>query len=408
MKFLFLSDVCFDNPLSGSEQVLHQQVIGLTKKNHSISAITRENGNSFKSGVSENNGILNAYYSIDLKQRSRIFLTLLKEPPKLFKKFIDKDQLVAAISHQPFTYFSLFIAGKVRNIPLIYVFHSPNHEEYMLSNVVLNDLARIPLIQLRRMIEKFCLKKAKRIMVLSQFMKQKVIDLHRISSDRIVVNPGGVDLDRFKPIENREMVKKALGFREKSIHLLTVRNLERRMGLDNLLRSIKILKQKMVKVHLTIGGEGPEKDGLQKLIERFGLMDEVTMTGFIPAEQLPKFYAAADFFILPTSDLEGFGLVTPESMACGTPVVGTPVGGTKEILSNFDYYLLCRDSSPEAIADGIQKSIKLYFNDRKIYKNLRMRCREYVKINYSWQRHINQLNTLINETLGSRHSKNLN
>jgi glycosyltransferase involved in cell wall biosynthesis len=278
----------------------------------------------------------------------------------------------------------------------------------MLSNAMLNDLARIPLIQLRRMIEKFCLKKAKRIMVLSQFMKQKVIDLHRISSDRIIVNPGGVDLDRFKPIENREMVKKDLGFREKSIHLLTVRNLEPRMGLDNLLKSIKILKHKMLKVHLTIGGEGPEKDSLQKLIEKFGLMDEVTMTGFIPAEQLPKFYAAADFFILPTRELEGFGLVTPESMACGTPVIGTPVGGTKEILSNFDYNLLCRDYSPEAIADGIQKIITLYFKDRKIYKNLRMRCREYVKNNYSWQRHINQLNSLIIDMIGSRHSKNLN
>jgi glycosyltransferase involved in cell wall biosynthesis len=180
------------------------------------------------------------------------------------------------------------------------------------------------------------------------------------------------------------------------------------MGLDNLLKSIKILKQKMAKVHVTIGGEGPEKDNLQKLIEKFGLMDEVTMTGFIPAEQLPKFYAAADFFILPTSDLEGFGLVTLESMACGTPVIGTPVGGTKEILSNFDYNLLCRDKSPEAIADAIQKIITLYFNDRKIYRKLRMRCRAYAKNNYSWTRHINNLNTLINETLANQYSKNFN
>ena len=95
-------------------------------------------------------------------------------------------------------------------------------------------------------------------------------------------------------------------------------------------------------------------------------------------------------------------------MACGTPVIGTPVGGTKEILSNFDHNFLCRNSSPEAIADGIQKIIKLYFNDQKNYENLRIRCREYVKINYSWQRHISQLNTLIGETIGTYHCKNLN
>jgi len=405
MKFLFLSDVGFDNPISGSEQVLYQQINGLSKKNHSISAITRENGNSFKSGIRQNNGILNAYYSIDLNHRYRVFLTLLKEPPKLFNNYIDKGQLAAVISHQPFTYFSLIINGRMRGVPLIYVFHSPNHEEYMLSNIRLYYLAGIFLSQLRRKIEQFCLKKASRILVLSQFMKQKIIDLHQIPSDRIIVNPGGVDLDRFKPIASREMLKKDLGYRENCMHLLTIRNLEPRMGLDNLLKSIKILKEKIAKIHLTLGGEGPEKENLNKLIKRFGLMDNVTMTGFIPAEQLPKFYAAADLFILPTRELEGFGLVTPESMACGTPVVGTPVGGTKEILSNFDYNFLCRESSPAAIADAIQKIIKIYFNNRKIYKNLRMRCREHVKTNYSWQRHINQLDSIINEMLGSRHAK---
>jgi len=405
MKYLFISDVRFDNPKSGSEQVLYQQIIGLSKKNHSIAAITRENDNSFNSGIGENQNILNAYYSVDLKHKYRTLFTLLKEPCRLFQNLNDKEKLAVAISHQPFTCFSLMIDRKLSHIPLIYVFHSPNHEEYILSGKTLNYFGKILLIQLRRMIEKFCLQKAERIMVLSQFMKRKVIDLHRISHNRITVNAGGADLDRFKPIENREFAKKDLGFKKNYIHLLTIRNLEPRMGIDNLLKSIKILKQRQVQVHLTIGGEGPEKENLEKSIERLGLTEEVNLTGFIPAEQLPRFYAAADFFILPTRHLEGFGLVTPESMACGTPVIGTPVGGTKEILSGFNCNLLCRDYSPEAIADGIQKSIRLYFNDRKLYKNLRMSCREYIKNNYSWQRHINQLNSLIDETLGSPYNK---
>jgi glycosyltransferase involved in cell wall biosynthesis len=313
--------------------------------------------------------------------------------------------LAVAISHQPFTCFSLLIDGKLRHIPLIYVFHSPNHEEYILSGKTLNSFGRIILVQLRRMIEKICIQRADIIMVLSQFMKQKVIDLHRISHDRISVNAGGADLDRFKPISNREFAKKDFGFKKNCIHLLTIRNLEPRMGIDNLIKSIKILKQRLVKVHLIIGGEGPENENFQKLIDRLDLRDEVNLTGFIPAEKLPRFYAAADFFILPTRHLEGFGLVTPESMACGTPVIGTPVGGTKEILSDFNYNLLCRDYSPQAIADGIQRSIKHYFNDRKLYKNLRMSCREFIKKNYSWQRHINQLNSLIDETLGATYNK---
>jgi glycosyltransferase involved in cell wall biosynthesis len=399
MKFLFLSDVCFDLPSSGSERVLREHVTGLSRNNHSISAITRKNSNFFKSRVIDNNGVLNGYYSLDLKLGFRSLLNLIKEPPRIFDKLINNAQLTAVISHQPFTCFSLFFARKMSNIPLIYVFHSPNHEEYILANARLSNLARKPVIQLRRMIEKFCLKKAKRVMVLSHFMKQKVIDLHRISTDRIIVNPGGVDLDRFKPIKNREMVKNDLGFRKKRIHLLTVRNLEPRMGLDNLLQTIKIMKHKMKKVHLTIGGEGPEKDRLQRLIKELDLMDDVTMTGFISAEQLPLYYAAADFFILPTSELEGFGLVTPESMACGTPVLGTPVGGTKEILSPFNPKFLFKDSSPEAIAIGIEEAINHFFNDQNEFNKLRLNCREYVEKNYSWQRHTKQLTSIIAEAI---------
>jgi glycosyltransferase involved in cell wall biosynthesis len=195
------------------------------------------------------------------------------------------------------------------------------------------------------------------------------------------------------------LAKKDLGFREKCIHLLTIRNLEPRMGLDNLLESVNILKGKMAKIHLIIGGEGPEKNSLKKLIEKLGLIDEVTMSGFIPKEQLPKLYAAADFFILPTRDLEGFGLVTPESMACGTPVLGTPVGGTKEILSPFKPHFLFEDTSPEAMAAGIETAISHYFNNKNKYYKLRSDCREYVEKNYSWQRHTKQLLSIITEVI---------
>ena len=238
-------------------------------------------------------------------------------------------------------------------------------------------------------------KNSHKVMVLSHYMKNKLIKTHKIFEKCILVNPGGVDLERFRPLRNRILEKKNIGLPKDHIHLLTIRNLEPRMGLDNLLKSIRILKQKRVKVYLTIGGEGPEKENLKKLIKRFGLVHEVTMAGFIPAEQLPKFYAASDFFILPTRALEGFGLVTPESLACGTPVLGTPIGGTKEILSHFNSQLLFKDTSPEAIAHGIEKSIENYFYDKNKYKNLRDSCRQHAEMHYSWTRHISQLKTLI-------------
>jgi glycosyltransferase involved in cell wall biosynthesis len=176
------------------------------------------------------------------------------------------------------------------------------------------------------------------------------------------------------------------------------------MGLDNLLRCIYLLKNKGIDLHLTVGGEGTETKNLGNLIDEYGLAKMVTMTGFIPSELLPQYYGAADFFILPTRKLEGFGLVTPESMACGTPVLGTPVGGTKEILSGLDPKLLFRNPSPEAMAEGIQRAIGKYYNYETKYMKLRLLCREYASTNYAWHPHIDRLMSIIDEVGSIRNS----
>jgi glycosyltransferase involved in cell wall biosynthesis len=77
--------------------------------------------------------------------------------------------------------------------------------------------------------------------------------------------------------------------------------------------------------------------------------------------------------------------------------LGTPIGGTKEILSAFDPQFLFSDVSPEAIAQGIQAAIRDFFSNAEQYHQLRLRCRKYAAANYSWQRHINRLKELIEE-----------
>jgi len=260
----------------------------------------------------------------------------------------------------------------------------------------------------RKIVEGYCLKRSKKIIVLSQYMKQKVIKVHKSSSDHIIVNPGGVDLDTFRPDSDREQIKYQIGYSVGKIHLLTVRNLEPRMGIDNLLRGVKLLREINVPIQLIVGGEGPEKEKLQKLVKDFGILEDVKMNGFITAEMLPKYFNAADFVIMPTLSLEGFGLVTIESLACGTPVLGTPVGGTKEILEKFMPNLLCKDTSAESIAEGIQRAIKEIYEVKNKYEQLRLRCRKYAIHNYSWQRHISQIRTIIDEySLNNKSPNNL-
>jgi glycosyltransferase involved in cell wall biosynthesis len=406
MKILLLSDVRIQNPTSGSEQVLYQHATGLGLEGNDVFAITRANQNFAPIEVNKYFNVQDACYSVDTNNLFFGSLAILKRPAYLLDKFKNVGPFSMAISHQPLTCFSLIVSGKLKELPLLYVYHSPSHLEYELFNEGQNHLSHLPQIIARKFIEKFCLRKSSKIMVLSQYMKEKARQIHRIPANHIVVNPGGVDLKRFRPFSMRKRVKGELGLPERSIHLLTVRNLEPRMGIDNLIKSIKILRRNGKDVHLTICGDGPQKKNLKKLIYELALAKDVRLAGFIPSEQLPRYYNAADFFILPTRQLEGFGLVTPESMACGTPVVGTPVGGTQEILSNFDSNFLCRDPSPEAIADTVQKILKHYYQDQDRYKDLRAACRRYVKKNYSWKRHINQLKIIINEMLGSDYNNN--
>jgi glycosyltransferase involved in cell wall biosynthesis len=401
MKILFIADVSLENPSSGSEQVLHQQAKGLASEGMEVYAITRHAG-SPSSIVRNVAGVQEGCYFASVKDLSHFLPSLMKYPRQFYSRFLQGSPFEMAICHQPLNSFSLLMMRKLQHIPLVYTFHSPSHEEYVLSHSNGGRLRNLFHVITRRWIEKFCLKRTKKIMVLSRYMEKKVHDIHAISPDRTVVNPGGVDLSRFQPPQTRELLKADMGLPEGKIHLLTIRNLESRMGIENLLKSICILNKEKEGFHLTIGGEGIERKNLENMIQALGLSDMVSMTGFIPPDLLPQFYGAADFFILPTRYLEGFGLVTPESMACGTPVLGTPVGGTNEILSRFDPQFLFRDTSAEAMAKGIHDIVDSYFTYRKQYDDLRSRCREYAARNYSWQRHTNQLCSIIGEVVNPR------
>jgi len=390
MRILFLADVPLNNPTSGSEQVLYQQAFGLVQMGMEVCAITRED-RPVHITIRNVKGVTEACYGADPKNKTGFVVSLLKNPSILHGHFLKKGAFDAIICHQPFTSLALLTKGKLREVPILYVFHSPSHEEYLVSNEGRCCLINFPQVLGRRIVESFCLRRAKRIMVLSNYMKNKLVSIHRVLPHLVIVNPGGVDLDRFKPPQDRFQLKKELGLPIGKVHLLTVRNLEPRMGLENLLQGIFLLEKKGIPVHLTLAGAGVERQKLERLAKDFSLADKITMTGFISQDILPKYYGASDFFILPTRRLEGFGLVTPESMACGTPVLGTPVGGTREILSEFTQSFLFKDITAEAIAEGISTAIDEYFIRKKEYAELRSRCRTYVENRYSWQRHLNQL-----------------
>jgi glycosyltransferase involved in cell wall biosynthesis len=238
---------------------------------------------------------------------------------------------------------------------------------------------------MRKRIENYVLKKSNKIIVLSEYTKNKLSLAHKIPDEKCIIAAGGVDLEKFCPSNNKIDLRMKLNIPKDKIVLFTVRNLVSRMGLENLLIAIKNVVQESPDIHLILGGEGPLKKRLLSLTEQFGLKDYISFVGFITEEQLPKYYQAGDIFVLPTKELEGFGLVTLEAMASGLPVLGTPIGGTKEILDRFDSDFIFENTDPKSISKK---------KNSKRWEQISHQCRNFVENNYSWEINIDSLEEL--------------
>lgn len=190
----------------------------------------------------------------------------------------------------------------------------------------------------------------------SIFTRDRISEVHaRIDSDRIQVVPGWVDENRFQPVADREALKRGLGLATDRPVFFALRRLVPRMGLDRLIRALSRLARRGARFQAVIGGDGPLRSTLEEQSRVLGLGDAVVFRGRVPDADLPGLYAAADAFVLPTAELECFGLIALEAMASGRPVLATPVAAIPEIVGRFEPAWLARDPSSEAIEEVIRK-----------------------------------------------------
>lgn len=174
------------------------------------------------------------------------------------------------------------------------------------------------------------------------------------------------------------------------------------MGLENLIIACSDLIKQRAAINLVIGGDGTLKDDLAALAKSMGVADHIQFPGFIPEALLPSYYQMADLFVLPTRILEGFGLVTLEAMASGLPVLGTPVGGTAEILGKFDSNFLFKGTDPQSMAELILETYQLIKHHPQRWKDISHRCRKFVENNYSWEKNTGAFEQLL---VGMTHTR---
>jgi D-inositol-3-phosphate glycosyltransferase len=248
-------------------------------------------------------------------------------------------------------------------------------------------------------IERRTMAASDRIVALTSVDKQQMIR-HYGEQAPIVVIPGGVDLDRFAP-RHRADARAELGLDPDRKIVLFVGRIQRLKGLEVLVRAFAQLADLDAEL-LIVGGrpgtshETREISRLQHLAARLGVAERTRFMGAVAHEQLPAYYSAADVSAMPSS-YESFGLVAVESLACGTPVVATRVGGLRSIVRDGESGLLV----PWRDADLFAERLRLVLTNDALRSALATRARNSV-LQYGWDRIADEHVALFNEVRVAR------
>ena len=274
------------------------------------------------------------------------------------------------------SHFALYTApilDLLPNRPLVVHFHGPwGAESQAEGESTLSARAKT-------WVEKAVYRRGTAFITLSDAFRQVLVRNFAIDPSRVHLVPGGVDADRFDTGRSRRSAREQLGWPADRPIVISVRRLARRMGLENLIEAVRLVCKRIPDLLVLIAGKGPLEDALQVQISRDGLEEHVRLLGFVPDSDLPLAYRAADLSVVPTVALEGFGLITIESLAAGTPVLVTPHGGLPEVVSDLDPSLVLPDDTPDALSQGLLRSLT---GGESLPSAVA--CQTYVRENYHW------------------------
>ncbi len=215
-------------------------------------------------------------------------------------------------------------------------------------------------------------KKASKIISISEFTKKDIVKTYGIDSEKVIVaHPG---YKRHQALNAKHQTPNI-----PSDYILFLGTLKPSKNIEGLIKAFKILNTKysILNTNLVIAGKkGWLYQSIFEKVKKLGLRDRVIFTGFVSDEEKEVLIKRAKAFIMP-SFWEGFGIPILEAMAAGTPVVCSDRGALPEVVG--DAAILVNPENPEDIANGIYKVL----NDESIHRNLVKKGKERIKL-FSW------------------------
>lgn len=391
LNILMVSDTTMPDHAGGSHRYVFELSKTLVSKGHKVSILVAAKGELPEKSLVEGVTI----YRYKRWTSNKIFdaLSYVLGANKMFRKLCKYEKFDILHFHWTLPSYGVCLSKESKKIKKVWTYHAPWPRELIfglekLKSAYYGTFKKI-IGNSANYIDKKVLLKTDHVHVLTEFIKKEVNDLHDVNLKKeIRIIPGGVYTEEFSNYAtsiDRKKAKEMLNLDPNCKYIFTLRRLDPRMGIENLIRAIDILRNNYNLKHfkLLIGGKGPLLEHLKQTILDLNLEEYVQLLGFIPEEKVKLYYRAADLFVIPTEFLEGFGLVSVEAMASGTPVIGTPVGGIPEVISPFDPKLISDGIAPDELAKSIfENGLSDSYTDGQLMKYAQR---------YSWENVTNGL-----------------
>ncbi|MFC1782087.1 glycosyltransferase family 4 protein [Planctomycetota bacterium] len=237
--------------------------------------------------------------------------------------------------------------------------------------------------------------RADAVIAVSQATADRLVQKARIDRDRITVIYNAVDIDAFAPTRAaRDQVRKQWGISDDDIVLGFVGRLDYVKGTDLLIEALELLLQRSKRYFLVMVGEGPQRQGLERLMERWGIAERVKFAGF--CEKVSETIQAFDIGVVPSRE-EALGIAALEMMRMRVPLVCSGVEGLAEIVTHEETALVPDENDPPEIARCVERLV----NDKELHNKLADAAYQFTE-RFGINEYVRAVEQVYREVLGGR------
>lgn len=264
-----------------------------------------------------------------------------------------KRRYLQALAAQLFTPCQLVVCGHINLLPLA---------------TAASMLKRVPLVlqvhgidvwQPPKVLHRLCMRRVTVVWTVSNFTRERMNTWARLPASRYTVIPNTIHLERYGMAPKRSDLLQRYGLQGKKV-ILTLARLdarERYKGIDEILQALPSLLQQEPGLCYLIAGDGDDQQRLAAKARDLGVADRVIFAGYVPEAEKADMLRLADVFAMPGRG-EGFGIVYLEAMACGIPVVGSLLDGSRDALKNGELGQLVNPDDPASLKAGLLQALQ--------------------------------------------------